>query len=145
MTRRRLLLFGVPLALVAIGVSGWLLYPTTAITRENAAKIQDGMTRRQVEAILGGPPRDETTGPILPEDDSLDGWGLFMLMMEPKKHPTTARQPCYWFSDHVTVMVYFHNDGHMDFHMELAMRRRPENPLELLRRWLRPAKIKPPL
>src|SRR6516165_8145364 len=57
MTRRtrRLLLFTMPaLALLAVGVL--LLWPRTAITRENAAKIREGMTRAEVEAILGKTP-----------------------------------------------------------------------------------------
>jgi hypothetical protein len=54
-------------ALIGVGVlvlTAWLLWPrttiTTAITLENAATIKEGMTRAEVEAILGGPPRDET-------------------------------------------------------------------------------------
>jgi hypothetical protein len=41
----------------------WLLLPGTAITRENFARIQEGMTLKDVEEILGGPARDESTGP----------------------------------------------------------------------------------
>jgi hypothetical protein len=74
MTRRarRMLLFGLPAAVVAVAVSAWLLWPRTAITRENADKIRMGMTLAEVEAILGGPARDESTGPlvvILAKDD----------------------------------------------------------------------------
>ena len=62
MTRRRLLMFGFLVMLVMLGVGVWLLLPTTAITRENAAKIQEGMTLAEVEAILGGPARSEADG-----------------------------------------------------------------------------------
>jgi hypothetical protein len=69
MTKRkhRLLLLSLP-ALVALTVGAWLLWPRSAITRENAEKIQSGMTPAEVEAILGGPPRDESRG----------GWPIYM-------------------------------------------------------------------
>jgi hypothetical protein len=60
MTRtRRLLLFAVPAGLAVALIAAWLLWPRTAITRENAEKIQVGMTLAEVEAILGGPARDD--------------------------------------------------------------------------------------
>jgi SmpA / OmlA family len=63
MTRRRLLLLALPVALVLLGVSGWALWPRpSAITRENFKKIEPGMTLAEVEAILGGPARSETWG-----------------------------------------------------------------------------------
>jgi outer membrane protein assembly factor BamE (lipoprotein component of BamABCDE complex) len=65
MTRRRLLLFALIAVAVVLAVGVWLLWPRTAITRENAAKIQAGMTLAEVEAILGGPARDEMTGRVL--------------------------------------------------------------------------------
>jgi hypothetical protein len=55
-TRRRLLVFGLLATVTGLSVGGsWLLWlrPTTAITRENAAKIKEGMTLAEVEAILG--------------------------------------------------------------------------------------------
>ena len=42
---------------MAVGV--WLLWPRTAITRENGAKLRERMTRAEVVAILGGPERNE--------------------------------------------------------------------------------------
>src|SRR4051812_17856015 len=49
------------IALVGVGgcLAAWIREPTTAITGTNAARIQPGMTLADVEAILGGPPRDE--------------------------------------------------------------------------------------
>jgi hypothetical protein len=72
MTRRRLLLFGL-LATIAILATVWLLWPRTAITRENAAKIQPGITLADVEKLLGCPDRDESTGPLTGEDGR-GGW-----------------------------------------------------------------------
>jgi hypothetical protein len=56
MRRRRLLLFGLAAGLIVLAVGTWLLWPQpTAITEENYGKIRVGMTREEVEAILGGP------------------------------------------------------------------------------------------
>jgi hypothetical protein len=59
MTRRRRLL--AILAVVVLAVSGWLLWPRTGITPENAAKIRPGMTMAEVETLLGGPAGDYRT------------------------------------------------------------------------------------
>ena len=59
-TRRRLLLFGLLAGLLALGTGVWLLWPRpSAITSENAAKIQVGMTLAEVEVILGARARRE--------------------------------------------------------------------------------------
>jgi len=44
------------------------LFPSTMINATNAGKVQLGMTSIEVFAILGGPPRDEATGPIEYDD-----------------------------------------------------------------------------
>ncbi len=62
MTRRRLLLFAVVAVALALAGGVWLLWPRTALMRENAAKIRAGMTLAEVEVILDGPARDETHG-----------------------------------------------------------------------------------
>src|SRR6516162_7726428 len=64
MNMRRLLLLCLPVSLAALGLAAWLLWPRTAITPENAEKVQRGMTLAEVEAILGGPARDDATGPL---------------------------------------------------------------------------------
>jgi outer membrane protein assembly factor BamE (lipoprotein component of BamABCDE complex) len=56
------MLFTSPLALCALGLALWALWPHSAITEENIARIQEGMTRPEVEGILGGPARDESDG-----------------------------------------------------------------------------------
>lgn len=60
MSRRLLLRFAL---LTAILVAAVLWPRPSAITRENQAKVHEGMTRDEFEAILGGPPRDESSGP----------------------------------------------------------------------------------
>src|SRR5260370_35884132 len=54
-TPRRLMLCGLFTGLLTLGAGLWLLWPRSAITREKAGKIQEGMTPHEVEAIFGGP------------------------------------------------------------------------------------------
>jgi hypothetical protein len=62
-TRCRLLLFGFIIGSLGLGAGLWLVWPSaSAINELNAARIQTGMTLAEVEAILGGPARDETGG-----------------------------------------------------------------------------------
>ena len=113
---RRLLLLALP-ALVALTGGGWLFWPRTAITRENAAKIQVGMTLAEVEAILGGPARDEA----------------------PKRQVLVKIQSvhhdCEWNSDHVSVWVHLDAQGRVTECRAIPVPPAP-GPLERLRRWL---------
>src|SRR5947209_17090532 len=60
MTRRRVLLLGSVAVVAALAVAVWMVWPRrSVITRENIDRITDGMTLDEVEAILGGPARDE--------------------------------------------------------------------------------------
>jgi len=52
-TRRRLLLFGLLGGLPALGVGVLLLWPRTSISDDNYEKIELGMTRAAMEALLG--------------------------------------------------------------------------------------------
>jgi hypothetical protein len=69
MPRRQLLLVAIA-ALVLVGVGLllvwrlWPAQPTTAITRQNATMIREGMTLAEVESLLSGPQRDDSTGPL---------------------------------------------------------------------------------
>lgn len=134
--RRRLLLalFAVVMLLV-LGV--WLHWtkPFSAITRENAAKIKDGMTLAEVEAILGGPPRDETTGPVIreepPEFAPPDARGRsFRITI------VNLRQHLEWHSDQVRIWVHFDSHGRVTDFTHFPTHRAEESPLALLRRWL---------
>jgi hypothetical protein len=62
--RRRKLIVAVGLV-VLVAVAAFVAWPRPQrITRENFDRIQDGMSRAEVEAILG-PPGDYRTGPTL--------------------------------------------------------------------------------
>jgi hypothetical protein len=135
-TRRRLMVFGLLATLTALGVGGWMLWPQpTAITRENAAKINIGMTVAQVEAILGGPERDDTTGPgireeppeFAPPDASGRRYRITFIDTRPRLE---------WRSDEVQIWVLVNSDACVTECTWFPMRRAPESPLDKLRRWL---------
>jgi hypothetical protein len=113
--RKRLRLFALIAGIVALVAFAWLLgsrTPTTAITPANAAKIRNGMTVGEVEAVLGGPARDECTGPIVYDasvgrvSHSLPENGLINI----------------WQSDTVQLSVVF-RDGVVVYHSPLPVHR----------------------
>jgi hypothetical protein len=140
MTRRRLFAIACIVALAACAIGLWLLWPApSAITRENAAKIKDGMTRAEVEAILGGPARDETTGPIdidttTHEDADVEGMHMLMLarVFLADEHPSLV-----WRSDYVIIRMRLDADGVVSVCRVVPVCREPESPLDRIRRWLR--------
>ncbi len=125
--RRRLLVFGLLASLLVLGVRGWVLWPrmATAITRESAARIQENMTLAEVEALLGGPARDETTGPLedLGMGDPLGNRGVVVFRT--------------WKSDLVSIWAGFDEDNRVTGRIIVYTRRAPENLLDMFRRWLR--------
>lgn len=133
MTLRRLLLFGLLAGLIALGACVWLLWPRTAITRENAAKIREGMTLAEVQAILGGPERNESSGPLCPDEpdgeagEFVASWYQDMKLMEGRH---------VWGSDKIIIVLRVENDGKVSSPSCIPMRRMNESPLEILRRWL---------
>jgi hypothetical protein len=76
----------------------WLLWPRTAITQENAERIQAGMTLAEVEVILGGPERDEST-PGARQLWSRNQWDLLRAL--------NSRQWQGWRTDSLVVYVSF--------------------------------------
>jgi hypothetical protein len=128
MTRRRLLLLGLLVSLIALGAGTWLFLPRTAITRENAEKIQKGMKLAEVEAILGGPERDESTGRL--EQDGSDD--------DPARKYVDAviGKRKNWRSDRVIIDVYMDAAGRVQVCYRLKVRRMHESPVAVFRRWL---------
>jgi hypothetical protein len=127
MTRRRRFLFlALPVVLVLLGVGAWVLWPkpqVTAITRDNAERIQPGMTLAEVEAILEGPARDETGGRCWTTYISST---LFV-------HAIDAQE---WIGDECAVAVWFH-DGRVAFRHLGDVVPRDERLVDKFRRWLR--------
>jgi hypothetical protein len=138
MTRRHLLLFGLPVALVALGVWGWMLLPRTAITPENAAKIKEGMTLAEVEAILGGPARDETTGPTVDTEDLVipPGQRIFDQGIADDYGEDVGNER-YWYADTVSLGVRFDLEKNVTGKSYWRTRRTKESQLDTVRRWLR--------
>ncbi len=132
---RRTLLLALPVTLGMIAAALWLLWPRTAITRENAARIQPGMTRADVEALLGGPARDDTTGPVAREDPpefappDAQGRRFRITLIDLRPH-------LEWHSDEVQVWVHVDAEGRVTDCRAFPMRRTDESLLDRLRRWL---------
>lgn len=145
---RRFLLLSLAAVLVGLAVGTWALWSLradTAITRQSFARIRDGMSREQVEAILGGPPRDESTGPV--KWDPFEGWeGPDRDRMTPEepqqadfeffREPLAGGQPVEWISDTVMIQAYFRPDGRLLERTCYPACRSPESPFERIRRWL---------
>ena len=137
-TRRHLLVFSL-LAVVVLAGAVSLLWPRTAITRENAAKIRVGKTLVEVETILGGSPRNETTGPLVldivePAEAGWEStlqkqWIEFMFVEPPTKR-------VMWQSDQVVIWVSCNGAGCVNACDYFPMRRADESPVDKLRRWL---------
>jgi hypothetical protein len=144
MSRRRFIAASVLICLLAAGAVVALYWPrATAITRANAAAIQKGMTLAEVEAILGGPPRDETTGPV--EVDLSDGNALVMFLTNQRRGgwlspddllQHAGRSIRTWQSDRTLVLVYLDADQRVLDVSTTPMRRTEEGVLAMLRRWL---------
>jgi outer membrane protein assembly factor BamE (lipoprotein component of BamABCDE complex) len=105
---------------IAVGLGVWLLGRPSAITGANIAKIQDGMTRTQVEAILGGPARDDSRGGLVVY---LDGDSV------------SHANPNEWIGEDQAVTVHFEND-HVSGRRVGLVARSEEGVLARLRRWL---------
>jgi hypothetical protein len=142
--KRRLLLACLPAAVVALAVGVWLLWPRTAITRENAEKIQPGMTLAEVEAILGGPARDESTGRPTERDDDpgaagpsgrgVIGFEWTLGPPLPDGNPSDLRR--MWATDHLMVVVDFNGRGHVTAKRTFRTHPVRGTLLDTLRRWL---------
>jgi hypothetical protein len=135
------ILLVITLTSVALG----LRPPQTAITRDNAAKVTKWMTVAQVEAILGGPSRDERSSATEPdhanvsESDFLDraiSLELDVTFMPGNQdgdfRPTTHT----WKSDEVFVEVLFGPTDRVVEFVVIPVRRVSETPLTALRRRL---------
>jgi hypothetical protein len=132
---KRLLLFGLSALLVAVAVGAWLLTPRTAITRENAAKIQVRMSLAEVESIFGGPARDETTGPGAMDagDGSSTLWLDDVCVLNAFSDPP---RPHVWKSDRVLSLVWVDDEMRVANFIAFPQQRAAERPIDTIRRWL---------
>ena len=131
MTRRRLLLFALLSAIVVAAACTAVVRPRpSAITRENEARIRDGMTLDELQAILGGPPRDRSTGPT-----DYDPNGVTHVPGRPP--PARVTTISEWISDEVLIRVAFDADGRAEWITTCPLRRTYPGVLPTLRHWLR--------
>jgi hypothetical protein len=145
---RYLILFLAVASLVALSV--WLAWPHSSITRENAARIHEGMTLEEVEFVLGSPERDETSGPTAADEkalrvpDNLDEPLSRKLRLEQaEKTGKFAHDYRFasggrrWRSDEVRIVVLFDPAGCVTSCSWMPVCRVPETFFERLRRLLR--------
>jgi hypothetical protein len=148
-SRRCLFLFIAVASLLALGM--WLTWPHTRITRENAVRIHEGMTLEEVELLLGGPGRDETSGPTTEDDKAqhlpeiTDEKLMRKMRLELAErrgkfnydysHASAERR---WRSDEVGIVVLLDPAGRVTSCSWLPLCRRPETFLQRLRRFLDP-------
>jgi outer membrane protein assembly factor BamE (lipoprotein component of BamABCDE complex) len=119
---RHLLFLSLAATLVVLAVAMWLFWPRTAITRENAAKIREGMMLADVEEILGGPSRDELSGPHKVQ------WSYTNLIMVVNRKE--------WIGPDIAVSVAFRHNRVVS--NEVTETYFPEeSPIQRIRRWLR--------
>jgi hypothetical protein len=89
---------GVGLVAVALLLTGalFLLFPRSSrVTKAAFDQIEVGMSRPEVEAILGGPPGDYTTMPVQPD----------------LRSPGGLVECLYWEGDEGTIEVTVDADG----------------------------------
>ncbi len=134
MGRHRFLFPFLATVLVGLAIMAWLLWPRpTAINRENAAKIQEGMTLAEVEAILGGPPRDDGVGLLaFQRADGTEG------TMPRSEFNDSLNLPDekHWLSDEVLIGITLDQAGRVAGVTVEPVQLASEGPLDRLRRWL---------
>jgi hypothetical protein len=114
-------LFGAIAALVLVGVGIFCLTPGRVdITYRNSEQIRRGMSRAEIQAIIGCPPGDYSTGPTTPVPQ-----GLFLDRAADEEpffvtHPLRATDLTErWQDDGARLTVSFDQSGHaLEAHYE---------------------------
>ena len=113
MRRRKVLVvlagLAVALAGLAVGVTAgaFMLWPRPSrVTRENFERIKKGMSRAEVEAILG-PPGDSTTGPLYSASPLYSA--IHGSIVDPAVERANHRDT--WATDEACAVVGFGADG----------------------------------
>jgi hypothetical protein len=126
MTRRRVLLLGSVAVVVALIATVCLTWRRpSVITADNLAKIKLDMTLAEVEAILGGPPRDESDGLCRPAYPSISRLAFHTDGMPSVEYVGPDCAIRITFYQNRVVWLLFGD-----------MMRTDETSLEKLRRWL---------
>jgi hypothetical protein len=144
-SRRRALVFAVIGAALALAGGVWLLWPEPhpSINRGSAAKILSGMTPAEVEAILGGPPRDDRMVPTvldekvpveLQDPTNPHTYDTDIEVSDQDGRVVFSRKE--WQSNRLTILVDFGADGRVTRTYCIRLRPVQEGLLDRLRRWL---------
>jgi hypothetical protein len=134
--RRRLpLCLFLAAVLVGLAIGVWLVWPRpTAINRDNAAKIKEGMTLAEVETILVGPPRDD--GVALLAFHRPDGSEVTMSHSELRGSLNLQPDVKHWLSDEVLVEITLDDAGRVTSVTIEPVQLARVGPLARLCRWL---------
>jgi hypothetical protein len=97
MSVRRIILLSLIICTAICILTPLIVIPGSLITRQNAERIHAGMTLTEVEAILGGPARDESTGPLL-YDGGVD-------ICPPINWPWDPTEHTEWRSDYYIIIL----------------------------------------
>ena len=134
--QRRTLLLGLAGCLAALACVIFLVQEDrSAINQANFEKIQVGMPLAEVETILGGPARDESSGPI--REDSVDENDFGPQMQVVTFRIAYAKDLQTWTSDRLMIRVEVDGQGRVAEKASLEVRRMRESPWQQVRRWLR--------
>ena len=118
MRRRRVALFAICFLLgcASLALLWWsIVQAQSVITEHTFARIEIGMTIAEVEAIMGGQPRDESTGSLAAAEGVKDSkelateqarWFRLERLGEPADFERAIR-PDIWASDEVIIRVYY--------------------------------------
>ena len=140
----RTLLIAAPSTLVAVGLGIWLLWPHSAISRANFDKLKVGMTLTEVEAILGGPARDEFTGHIAADvAQDNDVFADFVSQWSERDavdrfhdlFPSPPLNVRYWKSDETVVLVILSVESRVASAYQLRVHRVRESLVDVFGRF----------
>jgi hypothetical protein len=110
MRRRLLIVVLAELALVLAAAVATIIGPRAdRVTEANFQRVQEGMSRAEVEAILG-PADDYTTGPTILTKDGFDK--VFFMIDERNK--SVLLPVTYWFGDSAVICVVFNTANTVD-------------------------------
>lgn len=139
--KRRTFLLGLAGCLAVLACVVFLAQDHSAINPANYERIQVGMPLAEVEAILGGPARDEATGPIVAdENDDLDflEWKVDIFRISYDWTLLNATKDVQrWNSDRLMIRVEPDEQRRVAGKARLEVRRVQESPWQKVRRWLR--------
>src|SRR5262249_44853555 len=117
MHRRWLLLgLGAGTLLGAVfGVFVWITFPPTGVNWENYERIHQGMTRQQLEAILGCPPGNYRSRPYKVVTDDKGSIILGKMTVHVGYGDRTLYRNLNWDTDDASISVYLDERGRVVF------------------------------